>query len=370
MNPLQDHLRRIITREGPITIAHYMAEALGNPRHGYYMSQEPFGRSGDFITAPEVSQMFGELIGLWVADYWQRMGMPDRLALIELGPGRGTLMADALRAMKTQPGLVEALQLHLVEMSPRLREIQAEKLVKTISPQWHDTLGQAVEATGGAGVIILANEFFDALPIRQFVRDAQGWHERLVGIDAVSGALAPVLSALPAPESAMLHPDVAAAAAGSLAELCPSGLSITGDIAATLNAQGGAALIIDYGYTRSQPGDSLQAMKAHRYVPVFENPGTADITAHVDFAALARAAQGLRVFGAIEQGRFLINLGIAARADALKRRATEAQANDINSALHRLTDAAQMGSLFKVMALTSKDGPTPSGFENMIQEIR
>lgn len=370
MNPLQDHLRRVITREGPITIAHYMAEALGNPRYGYYMSQEPFGRSGDFITAPEVSQMFGELIGLWVADYWQRMGAPDRLALIELGPGRGTLMADALRAMKTLPRLADALQLHLVETSPRLREIQAEKLIKAPNPRWHDRLEQALEATDGAPVAIFANEFFDALPIRQFVRSAQGWHERLVGIDGASGALAPVLSALPAPEAAMLHPDVAAAPVGSLAEICPAGLSIIGDIAACLNTQGGTALIIDYGYARSQPGDSLQAMKAHRYAPVFENPGDADITAHVDFAALARAAHGLNISSPIGQGPFLINLGIAARAEALKRHATEAQIKDINSALHRLTDASQMGSLFKVMALTSEDGPPPAGFDNRIQETR
>jgi NADH dehydrogenase [ubiquinone] 1 alpha subcomplex assembly factor 7 len=362
MTKLAKYLIHRIQTEGPITIADYMAEALGHPQHGYYMTREPFGAAGDFITAPEVSQMFGELIGLWVADYWQRMGEPSKLALIELGPGRGTLMADALRALKAVAGLHDALSLHLVEMSPRLRALQQEKLKGGPRALWHQTLAEAVAASGGAPLIIIANEFFDALPIRQLVRRETGWHELMVEVGGDERFI-PALSPAPSLASALLAPDVAAAPPGSLAEVCPAGLVLAGEIATAIKQQGGTALIIDYGSVTSLPGDSLQALTGHKFTDVFARPGEADITAHVDFASLARAAEGVTPWGPVGQGRFLKNLGLDARAQRLKRGATNAGAHNIDLAAKRLSHGDEMGDLFKVLCLTSPTGPIPAGFE-------
>jgi NADH dehydrogenase [ubiquinone] 1 alpha subcomplex assembly factor 7 len=363
--PLAQYLIGRIKAEGPLSVADYMAEALGNQRFGYYMTREPFGQHGDFVTAPEVSQMFGELIGLWVADYWLKSGTPERLALIELGPGRGTLMADALRAIKAVPGLSKALRLHLVEMSPRLRDLQKQTLPPlTPDIKWHGQLAQAIEAAKGAPLIIIANEFFDALPIHQLVSTASGWHERLVGLDEAGGNFTPLLAATPSLLSVMLAPHVALTPIGSLAEICPAGLQVIKEIASALEAQGGAALIIDYGTVTSAAGDSLQALTRHQYSDPFKNPGQADITAHVDFAALGRAASSARTHGPVTQARFLENMGINARAQSLKAGATEAQAHDIDEALKRLTDENEMGSLFKVLGLTAPSGPLPAGFED------
>lgn len=351
----------LIRRDGPMSIARYMALALGHPEHGYYMKKDPLGARGDFTTAPEISQMFGELIGLWLADLWQRALSPVPFHLIELGPGRGTLMADALRAMAVLPGLRDAARVHLVEMSPVLMARQKAALENT-AVQWHGNLKDALAAAEGPAVVI-ANEFLDALPIRQLVKQGNTWRERLVGTSEDGNSLAPVLSPEAAPEAAMLPPALAHAPDGSIAEICPAALDLVGDLSHHLHHHGGAALFIDYGYTRSAPGDSFQALKTHDFADPFKDPGDADLTAHVDFDRLGTAAEesGLVVHGPVTQGTFLSALGIGARADRLGQ-ASPDRARDFEQARDRLIGDKAMGTLFKVMALTAPDWPNPAGF--------
>lgn len=357
---LEALLRQRIALAGPISVASFMAEALGHPQHGYYITRDPLGAAGDFTTAPEISQMFGEMLGAWLADCWQRLGCPDPVNLVELGPGRGTLMADALRATAKVPGFHAALRLALVETSPALRQCQAQAL-NGRAPVWYDRLADV--PTGP--LLLVANEFFDALPIRQFVRMARGWAERMIGIDS-NGQLAFTLG----PASAGLLPAGLAdprIAPGAVAELCPAGVGIAGEVGRRLTTDAGAALIIDYGYCGPAIGDTLQALRAHRPVPVLDAPGTADLTAHVDFTALGRAAGDAGAAchpapgQAIDQGPLLLSLGIALRADALKRRAPD-KADSIDAALARLVSPDQMGRLFKAIALTSPGLGVPAGF--------
>ncbi|MGB5948415.1 MAG: SAM-dependent methyltransferase [Parvibaculum sp.] len=360
MTPLAEHLARLIRTTGPLPLSHYMALALGHPEHGYYMTRDPLGARGDFITAPEVSQMFGELLGLWIADTWFAQGRPSPFILCELGPGRGTLMADALRALRSVPGILDAARLHLVETSPALRAEQAARLPHAT---WHERF----EGVPPGPLFLIANEFFDALPISQFIRTEQGWCERHVALregDGDAPAFMPVLAPVPLASDAVLPPAMRAAPAGSIAEISSASTAIAEAIAARIAAPGGAALVIDYGHARSAPGDTLQALRAHRFADPFEAPGEADITAHVDFEELAHAARrgGAAAHGPVEQGAFLKALGIEARAAALKSRATPKQAHDIDSALRRLTASEEMGSLFKVLALTPTDAPSPAGF--------
>ncbi len=322
----------------------------------YYASRDPFGAEGDFVTAPEVSQIFGELIGLWCVDLWQRMGRPAPFLLAELGPGRGTLMADALRAARVAPEFGRALRLHLVERSGLLRRKQAEKL-GTFAPQWHDS----VAALPPGPMLLIANEFLDALPVRQFERRGGAWHERRVTIGAQQDdSLAFALDPAPSPLGAHLPP----APDGAVAELSLAAAALGQALGARLAAEGGAALFIDYGYFPSAAGDTVQAVRRHRPHAVLEAPGEADLTAHVDFAAFATAASasGAAVFGPVTQGAFLASLGLAARRDALVRNAGTAQAQSIDAACRRLIDPAAMGTLFKVMALGQKGGPAPAGF--------
>jgi NADH dehydrogenase [ubiquinone] 1 alpha subcomplex assembly factor 7 len=362
--PLRASLARLIRAGGPITIARYMAEALGHPTHGYYRRADPLGAAGDFITAPEISQMFGELLGLWAVACWHQIGAPAPVRLVELGPGRGTLMADALRAARAAaPAFCDAAAIHLVETSPVLRARQAERLAsERLAAEkitWHDRLDSVPDGP----MILLANEFFDALPIHQFVRRADGWHERLV--DLRGEALVPVLSAAPSPAAAALPDAIRNAPIGAVGETCPTGLAIVRGIAARLTAHGGAALIIDYGSAKSAPGDSLQAVRRHRYVDVFAEPGLADLTAHVDFAALAGTAReaGAQAHGPRPQGHFLGALGLDERARRLRANATPAQARDIEAAVRRLVDEREMGVLFKALALTGPNQSPPAGFE-------
>ena len=318
MTGLADHLRRRIALEGPLTVARYMEECLGNPRHGYYMTRDPLGAAGDFTTAPEISQMFGELIGLWAAVQWQAMDRPEALHLVELGPGRGTLMADALRAAGQVAPFRAALEVHLVETSPALRDRQRETLARVhpdVTPRWWNDLSQVPQGPA----IVIANEFFDALPIRQFLRGPDGWRERLVTWgaedgDAAAGAFAFTLSAA-APASPLIPPPLDTAPDGSVVEICPAGLRKAHTLAARLAEQGGAALIVDYGHDRSGPGDTLQAVKDHEFANVLDDPGGADLTAHVDFQQLAAQClqAGALTFGPIGQGEFLTALGIGAR---------------------------------------------------------
>lgn len=343
-----------------MTIAEYMVEALWHPSHGYYANRDPLGARGDFITAPEISQIFGELIGLWCAELWQRMGAPDPVIVAELGPGRGTLMADALRAAQRVPAFRRAVRLHLVERSPKLRAAQAGALAAA-EPHWHDDI-----ATLPAGpLLLIANEFLDALPIRQLQRVAASWHERRIGLAADGASLAFVLESAPSLLAGGLPPEIAHAPAGSIAALSPVALSIGRDLGARLAAHGGAALFIDYGYYPSACGDTLQAVRRHRRHEVLAAPGAADLTAHVDFAAFAGAARaaGACAFGPVTQGAFLATLGAEARVAALLRNAAPHQVEIIRSGYRRLIAHDEMGTLFKALALTDKHAPVPLGFE-------
>jgi SAM-dependent MidA family methyltransferase len=347
-SPLADRLAALIAATGPMPVQRWMAECLAH----YYATRDPLGRGGDFTTAPEISQVFGELIGLWCADLWLRAGAPDRFRLVELGPGRGTLMADLLRATARVPGFHAAAQVHLVETSPALRSEQAKRVRHA---EWHPSLDDVPD---DAPMLLVANEFFDALPIRQLVRTDRGWRERMVGHDgerfvALAGGV--VLDAL-------IPVALRAAPQGATVELAPAGESIAAAIADRLLRSGGAALIVDYGYTGPAIGDTLQAVRAHAHADPLADPGEADLTAHVDFGALARAAAGVRAHGPVGQGALLRALGIEARVAALAARATPAQAEQLRSGAARLTDATAMGDLFRALALVAPDWPQPAGF--------
>lgn len=358
-----DVLKQRLAVEGAISVAQYMAEALGHPRYGYYATRDPLGSTGDFTTAPEISQMFGELIGAWLADTWTALGRPSPVNLVELGPGRGTLMADMLRVFKLVPDLYGAATVHLVETSPVLRRRQARTLAEAdpaVAPVWHDT---TADLPPGA-TLVVANEFFDALPIRQFQRTGAGWRERLVAWDGDADGLRFVLAGQADMASALIPPRIAAAPTGAIAEVCPAALSLAADLGQRVAADGGAALIIDYGHPVSAPGDSFQAVRRHRPIDPLAAPGETDLTAHVDFDALGRAARaaGCAVHGPAPQGAWLEALGIRARADALSRCATPSQAAAIEAALTRLTAPEAMGTLFQVMALTPATMPASAGF--------
>ncbi|MGE0095109.1 MAG: class I SAM-dependent methyltransferase [Alphaproteobacteria bacterium] len=356
MSALAALLRDIIAKDGPITVERYMAEALGHPAHGYYVTRDPLGATGDFTTAPEISQMFGEMIGLWCVATWRRMGAPSPFVLAELGPGRGTLMADALRAARLDPRFLEAARLHLVETSPVLRERQGAALAAH-RPAWHGDFG----AVPSGPLLLIANEFFDALPIRQFERTADGWRERLVGHDADRFTF--VLSSRKPDET--LPGD---APVGAIMETSPTSVRVMHDIGERIARHGGAALVIDYGYVRTDKtrawGDTFQALRGHKRHDPLEAPGQADLTAHVDFAALARAAHdaGAATHGPLPQGLFLKALGIELRALRLARDATQEQRAAIDAALHRLIHADGMGLLFKALAAAHPSLGTPDGF--------
>lgn len=344
---------RLIAATGPISIAHYMAES--NAR--YYAARDPLGAAGDFVTAPEISQMFGELIGLWLADMWQRAGSPERPCYVELGPGRGTLARDALRAAR-RGGL--APEVHFVETSPALIALQ-----RATHPgaTWHHDL---TSLPTDQPLLIVANEFLDALPVRQLVRSASGWRERMVGLDA-DGKFVPVIGTRPV--DAAVPALFADAGEGAILEAAPAAAAVVQDVAARIAAQGGAALFIDYGFVQPQLGSTLQAVRAHQKVDPFAEPGEADLTAHVDFATLAGVAEaaGARWLGTSEQGGWLAALGIGARAGALARAAPEA-AEAIEAAALRLTAPAEMGTLFKVMGLAASGWPDGAGFARLNAE--
>ncbi len=359
MNELLQHIQAMIRTQGPISLATYMGLALGHPKHGYYQSRDPFGAAGDFITAPEISQMFGELIGLWCVQRWHDMGSPRAFMLCELGPGRGTLMADALRAARIAPDFVNAAQLHLVETSRALRECQQASIRRIIT--WHDTVADLPALPA----LIIANEFFDALPIRQFQRTSNGWHERMVTVDPVTEQLCFALSPVPVREDQIPFAAMRAAPEGAIAETCPAGQGIAASLGAHLAAHGGAALIIDYGPAMSAPGDSFQAVRGHGYCDPLQNPGFADLTAHVDFQCLAQAGRdgGCHTDGPLSQGQFLLQLGLGARAGRLSQNAPPDEREAVTSAFHRLTAPHEMGKLFKVMALRHPDLSLSPGFE-------
>ena len=357
MTALAEELHEIIATEGPISVERYMTLCLQHPRFGYYTTRDSIGRGGDFITAPEVDQMFGELIGLWAAQVWMRMGSPHVLRLVELGPGRGTLMADALRATRIVPGFLEAVWVDLVETSPRLEAIQRRALDGSAK---HIEWRQDFEEVPGGPAIVVANEFFDALPVRQYVRGEGGWHERVIGLASEGG-----LGFGAAPEPV----DVAATAgtSGQVLEVGHAAISTISRLARRIADQGGAILVCDYGHEETGLGETLQAVRGHAFADVLTTPGEADLTAHVDFAALARAASaaGAATHGPIPQGTFLERLGIVERAAALKARADARQAASIDAALARFTSPqSSMATLFKMFAVTPKGVPVPPGFED------
>ncbi len=351
MTALRDILLRQIATTGPMPVSDYMTTCLLHPEHGYYTTRDPLGRAGDFITAPEISQMFGELIGLCLAQSWIDQGQPSPFVLAELGPGRGTLMADILRTTAKVPGFSDAVQVHLVEASPTLRASQS-KLIPNAT--WHDNIDTLPQLP----LFLVANEFFDALPIRQFVRDGAGWRERVIGAEqnvltfGLSGA---------APLSDLAH-RLDDTQDGDLVETCPALPGIMRQISTRIETFGGAALIIDYGDWHSL-GDTLQALKDHQTIDPLHHPGDADLTSHVDFEAIAQHASPAAFTRLTPQGVFLERLGITERAKTLATPLSGQALENHIAAHHRLTHPEQMGHLFKVIGIFPTAATPPPGLE-------
>jgi NADH dehydrogenase [ubiquinone] 1 alpha subcomplex assembly factor 7 len=358
MNALTSRIAHLIRMQGPISVAQFMSMALHDPELGYYATHDPIGARGDFITAPEISQMFGELLGAWIVQAWRDQGCPTPARLVELGPGRGTLVADALRAAKLDPEFLKSIEVVLVEMSASLRQAQAEKLkAAPVAIHWFDKFDESLT---DQPLFLLANEFFDALPIRQFVFGEGGWCERMVGVGQ-SGELVFMLS--PAPVPLHLPHERGAPKPGDVYEVCPSGEAIVEQVASVVSDKGGVSLIIDYGYTDVGFGETLQAVSQHKYASVLDNSGESDLSTHVDFAALARTAErsGAKAHGPVDQGALLRALGIEQRAERLMA-ANVDQRDTIALSTKRLVSPQAMGTLFKALAIVPRHASTPPGF--------
>ena len=366
---LEKLIQERIREHGAITIADYMQIALSHPQYGYYMKRDPFGVSGDFVTAPEVSQVFGEIIGAWLAHNWELLGSPKEVALVELGAGRGTLMADILRATKNIRGFHDAVSIHLVEISPVLKQKQWKALANKHSRvEWHDNIDSLPQLP----LLLIANEFFDALPIRQFVSKQDGWHERMIDIAGDNLVFVNTAASVMLPISVMSIESILEDLGGVLGdsdkneatsiskekiiETCEPAIMIMRQISEHIANHGGAALIIDYGYTEGSFGDTLQAVKNHEHHQVLKDIGDADITAHVDFLALSQAAQmeGVNVHEIMPQGAFLMRMGAGDRTTSLCKISSAEQQKLLISGLKRLADPSEMGELFKVLAITSQ----------------
>ncbi len=349
MTPLEDRIRKLIRLNGPMSITDYFALCVGDPEHGYYSTRDPFGAAGDFTTAPEISQLFGEMIGLSLLLAWQARNRPRTVRLVEIGPGRGTLMTDVQRVLQSlAPDLAAAATAHLVETSERLRSIQQQTLKDApIDCRWHADL----DTVDDGFTLLFSNELFDAIPIRQFVKTDRGWRERTVTLgpdDTLQFQAGP---------SAIDVPDWAAGSDnGAVAEVAPAREALMARMASRLLAKGGIALTIDYGHAISAPGDTLQAVHDHQYADVLSNPGECDLTSHVDFAALASAArsEGAHVWPVQNQGQFLLSLGLLERAGALGSGKSASTQQAISRAVERLAGSGkdQMGSLFKVLCIS------------------
>ena len=362
LTPLEAEIRRRIESAGSLPVWQYMELCLTHPEHGYYCTRGPIGAGGDFTTAPEISQMFGELIGIWAAAAWRAMGAPENVRLVELGPGRGTMMLDALRAAKVVPAFRAAIVLHMVEISPVLEDLQRQALIATDVPvSWHRTL----DDLPAGPLIIVANEFIDALPVHQAVMCADGWHERVIKLGE-DEELHFSIDRDPSPLfDDFLPGEIRNARIGEIFEWRADHIAL--EIGQRVVRSGGVALIIDYGHVRSAIGDTLQAVSRHGFVDPLADPGMADLTAHVDFRALAQAAEGMgaRVHGPVTQARFLRRLGIGQRASVLKAAAPADYASTIDAAVGRLMDEDRlgMGQLIKVLALSSPKLHSLPGFE-------
>ncbi|BAQ18131.1 class I SAM-dependent methyltransferase [Methyloceanibacter caenitepidi] len=359
---LSVRLKAQIARIGPITVERYMDVCLADTTAGYYPSKQPIGAAGDFVTAPEVSQMFGELLGLWAYAVWQSMGSPHPVILAELGPGRGTLMADALRALRRLPGFMDSVHVALVETSPPLRRAQEEALAGSGAEiSWHDT----IENVPAGPLIVLANEFIDALPIRQLIWRDGAWRERCVRIAYSGGFEFCDGPALPV-ESLRRNAELRQLPDGSILEVRPAANAVVAALAAKAKDAPLAALIVDYGHEATECGDTLQAISRHKFVDPLQAPGSVDLTAHVDFGALKDAvrAAGLAAYGPKRQRALLLELGLEARLERLCQDATPEQRDALVAGADRLIDPAAMGVLFKALAITSNDLPAPPAFEN------
>ncbi|MFC4725495.1 class I SAM-dependent methyltransferase [Glycocaulis abyssi] len=357
---IASNLRARIASQGPLPVSVFMMEALFDPMAGYYATRDPIGAGSDFITAPEISQMFGELLGLWAAQCWQDMGAPESLVLAELGPGKATMMADMLRAGRAVPGFADALKISLVEASAALKMVQGQTLARVGVPVgWAKSL-ETIPAGPG---IIFGNEFLDCLPVRQAVRVEGQWRERCVTLHPDDESrFAFVTGPVIAEDDPFIPDALRASPDGALVELRPGDAQVVDALAARFSEHPGHALFIDYGPAVSEPGDTLQAIRAHQKVDPLDAPGTADLTARVDFDTLARRARsaGLDVYGPVEQGAFLKGLGMEQRAAALAASRPD-QRGTIARQLHRLTADDEMGVLFKVIALSAPGMPAPPG---------
>lgn len=356
MTRLKRRIVELIGTVGPIPVSEYMALCLFDPEAGYYTTREPFGAGGDFITAPEVSQMFGELVAVWLYQAWQASGAPMPVTLAEIGPGRGTLMKDMLRTLsRLDPQFTRGASIALIETSPRLRDVQKATLANLpTTVQWHET----VVSLPDAPLFIVGNELFDAVPIRQFVRTADGWRERMVGLDA-SGDLA-FFAGAASLDASLLPPDAASAAIGTIVEIAPARSALMQTIAERIATRGGTGLFFDYGHLQPGAGDTLQALRRHEHEDVLASPGEADVTSHVDFSALAASARaaGLRADFST-QGSFLLGMGLLERAGRLGADADDATRERLSGEVERLAGPQAMGELFKVLAVAREDIALP-----------
>ena len=337
MTPLEKIIIEMIETEGPMPLDRYMGLCLGHPQHGYYMTRDPFGAAGDFTTSPEISQVFGEMLGVWCVNAWMSLGSPSPFTLVELGPGRGTLMADVLRAAKASTEFMLAVEVHMVEMSPVLQKLQREKLDAHVT--WHSS----IDMLPNMPTLYVANEFFDALPVKQFEIRGDQTYERYVGVSGRKLKMG-------------LVPSPPREGADGIYEASPISQIIAGEISERIEACGGAALIIDYGHVQSAAGDTLQAMRKHEFCSIFDAPGEVDITAHVDFAKLSSAPT-------MSQGKFLKAMGIEMRTEKLAIKLKGEARDNFLAATRRLIEPTQMGELFKAMCVVQKGAPQIYPFE-------
>ena len=360
---LEEIIVQKIRADGPMNLAEYMELCLGHPEHGYYMTRDPLGVKGDFTTAPEISQLFGELIGAWIADTWMQMGAPENFILLECGPGRGTLMSDALRVTKNLKGFHDALNLHLLEMSPVLKEMQSATLGR-YDATWHNDLSTVPH---DIPIIVIGNEFLDALPVHQLVWREAGWVERFVGLSN-NDTLSIVESKAVEEVTTALIPFLIPPNEGERVEVSLAQRDFLSDLLNIVLEQGGSTLFVDYGFIHNMAGDTLQAVKDHAYCNILSTPGEADITAHVNFSEISRVAmeKNMMVHGPVSQSDYLQRLGISIRGGLLRQNANEVQRCNLEAAVKRLigTDTKQheMGALFKVIAFSSDARINLAGF--------